>query len=236
MPFAKRLTRRAQVSFDQFAGYQSSATSQGIIDNQDMPPSPNPTILANLASDLTTEVAHHDSSPNWADQLTAFSSLALVVTAVIAGIVTLVGLRQARGVQHAQTFSDISQRWNETEFREGRIRIRNLYDAKKEPKDVTSGLVKLKRTNERQYWESLMTLDFFEIVAMNIKYNSVTFDMVYDLMGSAICRYWTMLSDHIEVESETAFDKEKFYCEFKGLAEKINKRNECVKSQAEAGS
>jgi hypothetical protein len=86
--------------------------------------------------------------------------------------------------------------------------------------DVTEGLKKLKLDNEEQYWESLMTLDFFETMAMNIRYKSITFEMVLELMGKAICTYWDMLSNHIS-EDRAKDDNPKLYIEFQTLAIQI---------------
>jgi hypothetical protein len=132
-------------------------------------PVPNPTAVVNLPLDVISKLAHHDPSPNWAERWTTIGTLALVVTAIVAGVFTYFGIRQARGIQHAQTLLEISRRWNEEKFRQGRIRIRNFYDVNKNPEDVTAELLALKASDEEQYWQSLMTLEFFEIVAMNIR-------------------------------------------------------------------
>lgn len=196
-------------------------------DNRPMPPTPTPTlspsprVMVNFPSDVINKLTQHDSSANWAEQWTAIGTLALVLTAIVAGVFTYFGIRQARGIQHAQTFLEISRRWNETTFREGRIRIRNFYDANKQPEEVTSALLKLKSADEKQYWESLMTLDFFEIMAMNIKYNSITFEMVYDVFGTTVCQYWAMLSDHVKKLQQNAPNNKKYYIEFENLANQI---------------
>jgi hypothetical protein len=181
----------------------------------------NPTAAVNLPLDVISRLAEHDPSPNWAERWTTIGTLALVATAIVAGIFTYFGIRQARGIQHAQTFLEISRRWNEEKFRQGRIRIRNFYDVNKNPEDVTAELLALKANNEEQYWQSLMTLEFFEIVAMNIRYNAITFEMVYELMGSTVCLYWKMLSDHIEKKKISEPESKNFYIEFKTLAARI---------------
>lgn len=85
-----------------------------------------------------------------------------------------------------------------------------LLRRQQKPEDVTAELLALKASDEEQYWQSLMTLEFFEIVAMNIRYNSITFEMVYELMGSTICLYWKMLPDHIEKKKESEPDSKNF--------------------------
>jgi Domain of unknown function (DUF4760) len=182
---------------------------------------PNPTAAVNLPLDVISRLAEHDPSPNWAERWTTIGTLALVVTAIMAGVFTYFGIRQARGIQHAQTFLEISRRWNEEKFRQGRIRIRNFYDVNKSPEDVTAKLLALKADNEEQYWQALATLEFFEIVAMNIRYNAITFEMVYELMGSTVCLYWKMLSDHIKKRKESEPDSQNFYIEFETLAARI---------------
>jgi Domain of unknown function (DUF4760) len=203
-------------------------------DNQPMPPTPtqtplpSPTVVVNLPSDVIKKLTQHDPSPNWAEQWTAIGTLALVFTAIVAGVFTYFGIRQARGIQHAQTLLEISRRWNERTFREGRIRVRDFYDANKDPKEVTANLLKLKDDSERQYWESLMTLDFFEIMAMNIKYRSITFEMVYDVFGSVVSLYWTILSDHVNKLHESDPNSKRYYIEFENLANQMTEYNRIV--------
>jgi hypothetical protein len=192
-----------------------------------MPTTPTPLPTFTTVADVPPDVINKLTSPNWAEICTAVGTLLLVLTAVLAGIFTLLGIRQTRRIQHAQTFLEISRRWNEEKFRQGRVRIRGYYDASKKPEgdkpqDVTTELDKLKVKNEEEYWESLMTPDFFEIMAMNIRHNSITFEMVYDLMGSIICLYWKMLSHHIHVR-RTELNNTKIFVEFENLAYQMGK-------------
>jgi hypothetical protein len=201
-----------------------AARTQRSTDNQSMSPTPtpgpNPSVSLTLPSDVISKLIQHDPSPNWAEKWTAYANLGLLAAAIAAGLFTYFGIKQARGIQHAQTFLEISRRWNEEIFRQGRIRIRNMYDPNGKAVDVTEGLKKLKLDNEEQYWESLMTLDFFETMAMNIRYKSITFEMVLELMGKAICTYWDMLSNHIS-EERAKDDNPKLYIEFQTLAIQI---------------
>jgi hypothetical protein len=197
----------------------------------ELPPDGSHTAVVHLPPDVLNKLYPHDHGPNLAEWCTAIGTLLLVLTAILAGVFTYFGIRQARGIQHAQTLLEISRRWNETRFREGRIRIRNFYESKKDPEEVRIELLKLKDENETQYWESLMTLDFFEIMAMNIKYKSITFKMVYDVFGSVVCLYWAMLSGHVEKQHADDPDSKKYYVEFENLANKINAFNEMIEKK-----
>ena len=186
-------------------------------------------MVVTLHADVLDKLTQHDPSPNWAEKWTAYANLGLLAAAIIAGIFTYFGIKQARRIQHAQTFLEISRRWNEEVFRQGRVRIRNMYDSTQEAVDVTAGLKRLKAYDEEQYWESLMTLDFFETMAMNIRYKSITFEMVLELMSKAICDYWTMLSDHVGEDRDKS-DNPKLYIEFQTLAKRIGAARE-IKSK-----
>jgi Domain of unknown function (DUF4760) len=168
-----------------------------------------------------------DSLPNWAEQWTCFGTWGLVITALVAGWIALRQIKQTRAIEHAQTFLDISRRWNDSLFREARIRIRKFY-ANKDPKEVTEKLLDLRRTREKEYWECIMTLDFFETMAMNIKHNSITLDMVDDVLGSVVCQYWAMLFDYVEHQREGEAN-DKYYVEFEKLANQIAEKNKYPK-------
>jgi hypothetical protein len=144
----------------------------------------------------------------------------LILRRVSAGDMAGAPAEDARGrhLGHAKVNDNKARRTMALRFR---IRIRNFYDVNKNPEDVTAELLALKASNEEQYWQSLMTLEFFEIVAMNIRYNAITFEMVYELMGSTVCLYWKMLSDHIEKKKVSEPESKNFYIVFKTLAARI---------------
>jgi hypothetical protein len=187
-------------------------------------------------------------SPGWGEKWSGAGTVVLALTAVAAGGVTLRPLGRARrqnelarASEHGQTFWEISRRWNDSVFREGRIRIRNYDTAGREkgdgrgPEEVTKRLLALKEVNEKEYWESLMTLDFFETLAMSINYDSISLKMADDVLGFAVWEYWAMLYHFVEQQRRNGevinkkYYVEKYYVEFEKLANKIADTHEYPK-------
>jgi hypothetical protein len=159
--------------------------------------------------------------------MTGWGTLSLAIIALLAAGGTLLGILQARRSRHAETFANVSQRWNEALFREARRKIRDYHGA-----GGSVGLMKimleLSEKYDSEFWELLIALDYFEDLAMLVKYRAITFKMVDNYLGTTVCKYWSMFRPFVIQQRfyEGHPDYTPGYIEeFEKLAYKVSKKH-----------
>jgi hypothetical protein len=181
-------------------------------------------VVVTLAPDVVDKL--HDAPPNAADWLTGWGTVGLAAVAFTALLFTGYQIVQARGIERGQTFLEVSQRWNDSSFRAARIKIRDFYGADKKPIEVTNKLLALKDIDEAQYWECVEGIQFFESLALLIKYRLIARAVVDHLWGFIVWEYWAMLYDFVEHQRGTIPKDEEYCIEFEDLAKTIAKKND----------
>jgi hypothetical protein len=117
-------------------------------------------------------------NPNWAD-----------ITLAVAALIALAQLFLMRRAGYAESAMETAKRWNEKSFRDSRARIQ-AYLADGGEKNLKDEMIKLKGNNSPHYYELLAIPDYFEDLAMMIKYRAITFRIVYDTYGHTALKYW----------------------------------------------
>ncbi|OBK37027.1 hypothetical protein A5658_05065 [Mycobacterium sp. 1245111.1] len=173
-----------------------------------------PDHLALITKSLTPDSSH------WAEWWTAYATLGLCGIAIIAAFVARGQVMLTRKVQRSQTFLEVSQRWNNDQFRNTRIEIRDVYCPTKNPdavKDYLLGL--LHQSNKHNYWLCMEALNFFETVAVLRKQDALTFEVVSKVWGFVIWDYWAMMHTFVQYQRENATPYDPYFCkEFEELA------------------
>ncbi len=155
-----------------------------------------------------------------AEWWTAYATLGLCVIAIIAATVAIRQVRLTQKVQRSQTFLEVSQRWNNDQFRNTRIEIRDVYCPTENPDDVKDYLLGLLRqSNKHNYWLCMEALNFFETVAVLRKQDALTFEVVSKVWGFVIWDYWAMMHTFVQYQRENATPYDPYFCrEFEELA------------------
>jgi hypothetical protein len=169
--------------------------------------------------------------PNWADIMTGVGTVALAGIALLAGVLTAAGYLFARRSQHAETYNEVSKRWNDSGFRGVRWRLVSYHNDGKPDEDTEFGpdklrdkLVGLRDFQDFEFFRLQTAMDFFEDLAMLVRYRAISIKMVDDSLGGIVCLYWRMLRTFVFRQRETLSDAE--YCqEFEGLAKRISRRH-----------
>lgn len=193
-----------------------------------------PVYLSSSATD-----APHEYGPNVAEMWTGLGTLLLVGTALLAGILTLrqIGLErhdrsetrkheakvevEARHTRYAETYTTVSQRWNETLFREVRLKIRSFY-GDGGPENVKKMMLALREAYDPDYFELLTALDFFENLAILVKFRAISFNMADNALGVVTCQYWAMLKPFIDWQRANEPQDEAYYTLFEDLVTRIS--------------
>jgi hypothetical protein len=167
--------------------------------------------------------ASHIGAESHAEWVTAYATILLSLIALVAGIITVRQVILTRQVERSQTFLEISERWNNREFRDTRIEIRDVYYAM----DSSSFLVKLTllgwaNADEQLYWQCMEALNFFETVAILRKQRALTFRVIIRVWGFVIWDYWAMMHEFVVHQREQVPPHDKMFCkDFERLANKI---------------
>jgi hypothetical protein len=169
--------------------------------------------------------------PNWAEIWTGVGTVALAGIALVAGLLTFGGYLFAISAQHAETFNEVSKRWNHYGFRGVRWRLVSYHNDGKPDEDKESGpnrlndkMVRLREVMDFEFFRLQTAMDFFEDLAMLVRYRAISIRMVDDSLGSIVCLYWRMLRFFVFRQREALGDAE--YCEeFERLAKRISRRH-----------
>jgi hypothetical protein len=152
--------------------------------------------------------------------MSGIGTLALVATAIIAALVAYSQIRQARESRHAETFTAVLQRWNDSPFRDVRMKIRTYVGAAGS-KGLMDKMLELRNAPDKEYWQLLAAGDFFEDVAMLVNYRAISMDMADRRFGHKVCEYWSMLKPFVIWYRETN-DNPTWLEQFENLAAKIS--------------
>lgn len=196
-------------------------------------PTPTPTPMPCLtpSGGLCVVVNLPRDHPNWADIMTGVGTVVLAGTALIAGVLTAAGYLFARRSQHAETYNQVSTRWNDSQFRGVRWRLVSYHndgnpneDKELGPGKLKEKMVGLRDRQDFEFFRLQTAMDFFEDLAMLVRYRAISIKMVDDSLGGIVCLYWRMLREFVLQQRTTLHDAE--YCqEFEGLAKKISRRH-----------
>ncbi len=97
-------------------------------------------------------------------------------------------------------------------------------DRKFGPQKLKDKMVALRDVQDFEFFRLQTAMDFFEDLAMLVRYRAISIKMVDDSLGGIVCLYWRMLRLFVLQQRETLQDAE--YCEeFEGLAKKISRRH-----------
>jgi hypothetical protein len=126
----------------------------------------------------------------------------------------------SRQIELSQTFLELTRRWNDTLFRE-------YYGEQKNAIHVRDKLLAMRSVSasKRQYWECVEAINFFETVAMLIKQDSITFEIVDDVWGFVVWDYWAMLYKFVGYMRDEPPPDGRYCIEFERLAERLTKKN-----------
>lgn len=163
----------------------------------DLPSGADHFAVAHLPPDVLHKLYPREHAPNLAEMWTGLGTLLLVATAILAGIFTLRQIRLERQARYAETYSTVSQRWNDAEFREVRMKIRTYFGSGG-AENVKARMLALREAYDPDYWELLTALDFFENLAILVEFHALSFDMANKALGVVACQYWAMLKEFIE--------------------------------------
>jgi hypothetical protein len=176
-----------------------------------------------------------------ADWVTAIATVGLVVVAIFAGVAAYRQIKEvrvqvmesrrqtelSRQIELSQTFLELTRRWNDTLFREARMTIREYYGEEKNAVHVRDKLLAMRSVSasKRQYWECVDAIHFFETVAMLIKQDSITFEIVDDVWGFVVWDYWAMLYEFVGYMRDEPPPDGRYCIEFERLAERLTTKN-----------
>jgi hypothetical protein len=155
------------------------------------------------------------TGPNWADIVTALSTLLLAVGALLA----LLAILEARRARHAETITEAARRWDERTFRHVRARVKGIIDERSE-EGLKKMMLELRKANSTDYFELMAIPDYFEDLAIMMTYRAVTFRMVDDSLGVTVAKYWKNFSPFI-TELREVIDDRHAYENFQKLGQKI---------------
>ncbi|MEE6175628.1 DUF4760 domain-containing protein [Mycobacterium sp. 050134] len=108
----------------------------------------------------------------------------------IAALFALTTIILTRRAGHAQATTEAANRWNEEAFRNARARFRGLI-ATGGPEKLRDEMMKLRAAGSKDYYDLLAILDYFEDLAILLRYRAITFPIVYDSLGGTVNYYWT---------------------------------------------
>jgi hypothetical protein len=160
--------------------------------------------------------------PNWADVTTAITTVLLALAALIA-LAQIVLMRRA-GL--AESATEAARRWSEPSFQRASAKIQ-AYLKKGGPENLKVEVMKLLDENSPEYYELLTIPDYFEDLAILIKYRAITFRIVDDAYGLTALAYWRDCQPLVVALREK---DQRVYNNFQILGNRIASKRESVKS------
>lgn len=209
-----------------------------------MSPTSTPRAGPSVQVDLPTaasqigQLSPHDSSPNWVDQVTGIGTALLAIVAILALRFTYTQItqyrkdskeqranelslrEQARDARNAETFINISQRWHDEVFHEARRNIKK-HLAVDGPEGLSTKLFALQSADDPQFLQMVVLLDFFEELAILVRYHAISFEMADNAFGSTACRYWEIFQPFVVSLRREPINSGS-YEEFENFAKKIS--------------
>jgi hypothetical protein len=131
-----------------------------------------------------------DALPNWAEQLTAWSTCVLaagVVLAVVAAWLSRRAIREAVNSRHAQIALDVTNRWNDDTMREVK---RSLIGISKE--DLLGRIAKGQVDNSDDFYELERFANYFENLGTLFKLGALEIEWIEEMLGSSVINYWDL--------------------------------------------
>lgn len=174
-----------------------------------------------------------EAAPNWAEVVTALTTALLAIATIglaIAAFLALFTIREtrratneARRARHAETMTEAARRWNDPLFRGLRAKVQKLI-ADGGEEGLKDEMMKLRETHDPQYYELLTVPDYFEDLAILMKYRAVTFEMLDDSLGITAANYWTLWWPFVR-DLRVVLNDDRAYENFKDLGERIRKEH-----------
>lgn len=167
------------------------------------------------------------AEPNWAEQTTAWGTVALAIVTGALALAAFCALRQieiateqikeARRDRNTQVAIEFATRWNDAAYRKVRTEVDR---AEKRPGGIKQAMIQHHQELTEDYRLLLMEPDFFEDLGVVVNHGAIDFELVVDSLGRTIClrwKVWKSFVEHLRVER----DMPSAFSAFADLAQKV---------------
>ncbi|SUA03096.1 Uncharacterised protein [Mycolicibacterium fortuitum] len=169
--------------------------------------------------------------PNWSEITLTIATVVMAVATValaIGALLALLAIGEARRARHAEAMTEAGRRWNEPAFRTQRAKVKARID-KVGAEAFKDEMMKLRDSEDEEHAEKYYGLlaipDYFEDLAILVKYHAITFRIVDDSLGTTVVRHWGNWWPFIR-ELRVVLGDPKTYEHFQRLAEDISRTGE----------
>jgi hypothetical protein len=137
------------------------------------------------------------SAPNWAERLTAWSTLALAIGVGAAFIGTLLArksIKETVNSRHAQIALEMTGRWD------GDIRSIKQSVASISSEQLAKRVAKGERRNSNDFYDLERFANYFEQLGTLYKLGVLELSWIDELLGSSVMEYWDLWSPSVLVD------------------------------------